>query len=822
VVPVRIARTKQSNCFSLAAIFAPGGAVATCVCLVDALKSPTPMPLTAGDRLGCYEILAALGAGGMGEVYRAKDSRLGREVALKVLPDRFVETPDALRRFDRETRTLASLSHPNIVVLHDVGAQPTVPGGPPLAYAVMELLAGETLRERLSRALTWREAVDITASIADGLAAAHAKGIIHRDLKPENVFLTEDGRVKILDFGLAQGEPVQLTLATEASTITAFQSKVVEGTIGYMSPEQLQGKAVQTTSDLFSLGCCLYEMIGGRRPFRGDSAADVIAATLKGEAAPLETGPPIPDALRGTINRCIQKDPRERFHSAHDLAIALRDVKEGSVSGHQRLRRRSLGIALLVLIVAGVTAWAVFSKVVRHGAITSLAVLPFTAGGGPETEYLSEGLTETLINSLSQLPQIDVMSWSAVAQYGGRNENPLEAGRTLGVQAVLTGRVIQSSQNLRVSVALVDVNSARNIWGQKYNRRMDEIFVLQDDIAAEICDQLRLKLSSDQQKRLVRRFTNNTRAYQLYLQGRHHWRTRTPEGTKRAIALFEEAIASDPEYALAWSGLADAWVIGELPVTTQEAGNRARAAALNAVRLDDALPESHVSLSRIRFVYDRDWAGAENQARKALDRNPEHAEAHRWYSVMLTRLGRMNEAEREIHRALDLDPLNANNQQTLASFLYWAGRASEAEHEFRKILELDRNSGPAHAGLGLIEAGKGQHEQAISESRKGVDLAPNNLGVLSDLGYVYAVAGRRDDARKIIQELLRQTSKRSISSHYIGCIYAGLGEKDHAIEWLEKAYRENSQWLPHVKLDPQLKVLRGDPRFEDLLRRIGF
>jgi len=786
------------------------------------------MPLSAGDRLGPYEILAALGAGGMGEVYRANDLRLGREVAVKVLPDRFVRSPDALRRFNREAKTLASLSHPNIVVLHDIGAEPDISGSSPVAYAVMELLEGETLRQRLSgAALNWRQAVEIAASVAEGLSAAHAKDIIHRDLKPENIFLTADGRVKILDFGLAHSGTAPVSSERpDASTVTALQGGVLEGTIGYMSPEQLQGKPSQTASDLFALGCCLYEMISGRRPFTGASAADVIAATLKGEAAPLPIADGSgPDSLHGIIAHCLQKELSQRFHSAHDLAIALRDLEEGSLSAHrpQLLPRRSLAIAVLIVIVAVITAWAAFSRVARHGAITSLAVLPFTTvSGDSETEYLSEGLTEILINSLSQAPQLAVISLSTVSRYSGRRENPLEVGRGLGVQAVLIGKVVQRGQDLLVSAELVQVDSTRNIWGNKYRRRMDEILTLQDEIAAEISDQLRLKLSRDQQKQLVRRSTENTEAYQLYLKGRHYWRKRTPEGSKQAIAFFEEAIAKDPQYGLAWSGLADSWVIGELPVTTSEAVNRARAAAMNAVRLDDALPDVHLSLSRVQFVYDRNWVGAENEARKALDRNPKYAEAHRWYSVMLTRLGRMDEAERQIRRALDLDPLSPYNQETLASFLYWASRPNEAEDEFRKILELDPNSAFAHGGIGVLQARKGMHETAISESRRAVDLAPDNVGALSDLGYVYAVAGRRADARKIIEDLLHKAATRPVSSHYIACIYAGLGEKALAMEWLEKAYQENSQWLCHIKFDPQLDILRGDPHFADLLRRIGF
>ena len=580
------------------------------------------MPLSAGNKLGPYEILAPLGAGGMGEVYRAKDSRLGREVAVKVLPERFVQTSEALRRFNREAMIVASLSHPNIVVLHDIGIEPNLSGGSPFAYAVMELLEGETLRQRLSgAALNWRQAFGIAASVAEGLSAAHAKGIIHRDLKPENIFLTsrrtrEDPR---LWFGAFRTASVS-SEGPEASTVTAVRSGVLEGTIGYMSPEQLQGKPSQTASDLFALGCCLYEMISGRRPFTGMSPADVIAATLKGEAAPLKTEDrTIPDALHGIIVRCLQKDPSQRFHSAHDLAIALRDLEGGSLSAHrqQMLPRRSLAISVLVFIVAVITAWAVFSRLVRHGAITSLAVLPFTSvSGGSETEYLSEGLTEILINSLSQVPQLSVISLSAVSRYSERKGNPLEVGRALGVQAVLIGKVVQRGQDLLVSAELVQVDSARNIWGNKYSRRMDEILTLQDEIAAEISDQLRLRLSRDQQKQLVRRSTENTKAYQLYLKGRHQWRKRTPEGSKRAIAFFEEAIAEDPQYGLAWSGLADSWVTGELPVTTREAANRARAAAMNAVRLDDALPDVHVSLSRVRLVYDRNWGAPKTKPEK--------------------------------------------------------------------------------------------------------------------------------------------------------------------------------------------------------------
>jgi serine/threonine protein kinase len=516
------------------------------------------MTLKLGTRLGPYEIVAPLGAGGMGEVYRARDSRLNRDVAIKVLPERLSQNPQSLARFEREAKAVAALSHPNILVLFDVGTHDG------LTYAVTELLEGQTLRERLDAlSIPWRKAVEIGAAVAEGLSAAHSKGIIHRDLKPANIFLTSDGRVKILDFGLARRQP---SVSPEEETATFADAETeagtILGTVGYMSPEQVRGGTAEASSDIFSLGCVLYEMVTGQRAFRGSSAGDIMAAILKEEPAPMaDSARQIPPELDRIIERCLAKNAGQRFHSAHDLAFALKSTLTASTERQSealpRPTRLRLALGLLVAVLVIVLAGAFVYRKNRAGAsIDSLAVLPFVnIGGDPNTEYLSDGITESLIDSLSQVPNLKVMSRSAAFRYKGKDADARTAGRELGVRAVLTGRITQRGDTLVVSTELVNVDDNSALWGEQYNRKLSDALAVQQEIAQQISEKLRLRLSSEQKTELAKHQTDNPEAYQLYLKGRYYASKFDTENLKKGLDYFQQAVALDPKYALAYDGI---------------------------------------------------------------------------------------------------------------------------------------------------------------------------------------------------------------------------------------------------------------------------
>jgi serine/threonine protein kinase len=560
------------------------------------------MPLASGDQLGPYRIQSLIGKGGMGEVFRARDSRLNRDVALKILPEHLASDPQAMARFDREARAVAALSHPNILVLHDVGAEANI------HYAVTELLDGETLRERIARGpLPWRKAAEMGAAIAEGLAAAHAKGVVHRDIKPANIFLTSDGHVKILDFGLAQ---VRKPPAEDESTVTLTEAgnPTVMGTIGYMSPEQVRGEESQAPSDIFSLGCVLYEMVTGRRAFTGRSANDTLAAILKEEPPPLaDSAKPAAPEFQRVIERCLAKSPALRFHSAHDLAFALRSLS-GLSGEHKAAPLARLGrwaVAGMILVVISILAAAGFYYWRSRGGegIDSLAVLPFVnSSGSPNADYLSDGITESLMDSLSQLPNIKVMSHDAVFRYKGKNTDARAVGRELGVRAVLTGRIVQRADSLSVSAELVDVAGNAHLWGEQYDRKVADALAVQREIAAEISGKLRARLSNERKTQIARRQTENPEAYQRYLKGHYYASKFDTENLNKGLEYFHQALALDPNYALAYQGIAQYYNLATdwlMPAT--EAGPKAEEAARKALEVDTSLIEAHVHLASEYF-----------------------------------------------------------------------------------------------------------------------------------------------------------------------------------------------------------------------------
>jgi len=754
-----------------------------------------------GDRLGPYEIVAPLGVGGMGEVYRARDTRLEREVAVKVLPERLAADPQALARFEREAKAVAALSHPNILALYDIGSE----GG--VSYAVTELLEGETLRQRMTGALPASKAIEIAAAVAEGLAAAHSKGVIHRDIKPENIFLTSDGRVKILDFGLARRES-----AGDPQAETVTEPGTVMGTIGYMSPEQVRSEKAEATSDIFSLGCMIYEMISGQRPFARKTTAETMAAILNNDPPALPGAAP---ELELVVRRCLEKNPGERFQSARDLAFALKSVgSRRSQVGWKPL----VGMAALVAVAAAIGGYWLLRPA---RMIESIAILPF-AGAAGDTEYLSDGLTESLINSLSRVSGLKVMSRSAVFRYKGKDPDPQAVARDLKVRAVLTGRLVQRGENLTISAELVDTRDASHLWGEQYTRKLADLQGVQEEIAREIAEKLRLRITGEQQKSLARRQTPNSEAYQDYLRGRYFWNRRTGESLNTAIGHFNQAIAKDPTFALAYAGLADCWVLMSFytPTPSRECYPKAKAAALAALKIDDTLAEAHAVLGRTDHMYAWNWTGAERGFRKALELNPKYATAHQWYGQYLYSMRRDEEAFAEMRRAQDLDPLSLIISTILGDLLLERHRYDEALEEYRRAFAMDPNFAWARYGLGKVYVSKLMYSEAIAEFQAALKLQEKDARILASLGNAYAVSGDQGEARRILAELMARSKLGYVSPEAFAVVYAGLGDKDRAFEWLRKAVDERAATL-FLYVGPVFDRLQSDPRYAELLRRMN-
>jgi serine/threonine protein kinase/tetratricopeptide (TPR) repeat protein len=755
--------------------------------------------LSAGSRVGPYEVLSLLGEGGMGQVYRGRDPRLGRDIAIKVLSADSIHDTEATARLEREARAIAALSHPNILAVHDVGHDNAT------FYLVTELLEGQTLREEIrGHAMSWRRAVEIGAEVAEGLAAAHAKSIVHRDLKPENIFVTEDGRVKILDFGLAQTDPM-LAQRDEANIPTTkwFQTHpgTVIGTLGYMSPEQLRGEAVDPSADIFSLGCILYELVTSKKPFHRDSGAATIAAILKDDLPRDELSAVVPPEFQRIIEGCVEKNPSTRFQSARDLALTLRAIGSSSVHGD-----------LLKTIV----------KRRSSKAIDSIAVLPMVnASSDAEAEYLSDGITEGLINKLSQLPKLKVMARSTVFRYKNRNADPQSVGRELRVRAVLTGVVKHIGDRLHITVELVDSLDGAQLWGDSFSRSFADLVKLQEEMSREIAEKLRPKLTGAEKKKLRRKSTENSAAYQLYLKGRYYWNKRTEESLRKGIQFFREAIESDQSFASAYAGLADSFITlaTNIPLPPRDAMPKAKAAAMKAIEIDDQLAEAWASLAAVKWWFDWDSEGAEEAYRRAIELNPNYATAHDGYAMLLSAQGRFDEAVEQFSKASDLDPLSLIIAVHAGWPFYFARDFESAIKRFRKALELDERFIPAHGWLGLALGQQRRYAEAIDAFIRAleVDRVPILLAMLA---HTYAIAGQDNDALALVAVLDEEAQRRYISPYDIAIIHAGLGYTDSAIAQLRKALEDRSAWMVFLNVDSRLDSLRDEPAFAEILAQL--
>lgn len=833
-----------------------------------------------GQTVGHYKILSLLGEGGMGQVYLAEDQRLGRRVAFKRLPAEFTFSPDRVRRFEQEARAASALNHPNIVTIHEIGQ---TDGN---QFIVTEFVEGRTLRQLMNaRPFNLNEALNVCMQVAGALTAAHAAGIVHRDVKPENIMVRADGYVKILDFGLAKLTE-RTTTGAEPETDTLLRSNpgLIMGTVQYMSPEQARGREIDGRADIWSLGVVLYELLVGQVPFTGETPSHVMVSVMEGEFRPLADCVTVPVELDRIVTKSLRKNKKERYETARELAHDLKNLKqelqlEGRMKESVLADNKSIGTLLQsgerktgslapalaaatlnvgvvyptssakylvgefqrhkrgVVIITAVAVMAIAAVTYFYwsrnhfpagDAIDSIAVLPFVnEGGDSSNQYLCEGITDSIINSLGGLPSLRVVPFNSVITYKGKQTDPQSAAKALNVRAVLVGRLTQQGDNLIVSTELVDARDNRLLWGEKYNRKLSDLLVVQTAIAQEISQNLRLRLSPQEQKQLAKRYTENTEAYRLYILGSYSSRGAPgKEKLAESIKYFEQAIKLDPRYALAYAGLATTYKELGLRgfLTPKEAWQKVQEAALKAVELDDTLAEAHAALSTAKHA--RDWVGAGKEAKRALDLDPNSAGVNRGYALYLAYSGRSDEALEYAKRAEDLDSRNPSSLRppaTLPLVYFLARKYDLAIDEYRKALDNNPTNAQFHFFLGEAYVANGNYLDGVAELQKAVALddSPERWDRQPVLAYAYAVSGQRDKAVTILNEQKRLAKQRYISPYNFAIIYTGLGDKDGAFAALSQAVDEEAYVASQIPARPMFDSLRSDLRYKELLRHMN-
>jgi serine/threonine protein kinase/Tfp pilus assembly protein PilF len=785
----------------------------------------------AGTTISHYRILSRIGAGGMGEVYLAQDAKLDRKVAIKFLPESFVADEQARKRLVREAQAAAKLDHPNICSIYEVGEEDR------RSFIVMQYVQGETLDIRIKRKpFDLSESLSIATQIADALVEAHAHGIIHRDIKPANVIITPRGQAKVMDFGLAKTMTTG-AIDTEAATQSLLTTPgTIIGTVPYMSPEQVKGEKIDARSDIFSFGVGLYEMISGRQPFANDSAAATASAILTKEPSPLARYcANVPDELQRIVRKCLEKDRAHRFQTVNELLIDLNRLRkeresasalEEQITPKRQSKLRRYAFATITLMILAMSGIGVYRFLTPRQSITSVAVLPFVnVNADPDTEYLSDGISDSIIDRLSQLPSLKVMSHTAVFHYKNKETDARAIGRELGVEAVLTGRLVKRNDALTINLELVDAKDNSHLWGERYDRKLSDLLALQREIPVDISEKLRLRLSGESKERLTRAYTGNTEAYQLYLKGRYSWEKWTLDGAKQAVEYFEEAIRKDSNYSLAYAGLADVYLFGAgagAGLPQKEAHRRGREAATKALSLDPQLGEAHAALAGVLLYDDWDFAGAEREYKRALELNPSYAEGHHQYSHLLLLLGRITESFAESKKFLELDPVSESPIGHLGYHYLYARQYDEAIQQYQKDLQLypDSTHGFRRIKLGDAYYEKGMFSEAVEEYLKGFAEGGFTADKIAELREAFARSGIKGFYQKLLEQFKAgpQTEQDKVT---IAELYARLGEKDQAFEWLEKAYAEHSDGLVRLKEELGFDNLRSDPRYADLVRRVG-
>ncbi len=779
-----------------------------------------------GKIISHYRIVEEIGRGGMGVVYRAEDTKLRRVVALKFLPQHLNVNDTEQARFLQEAQAAATINHPHVCTVYDIideGGQQCI---------VMEYVDGTTLKERMP-AKSVQEALAYAVQIGDALKEAHAKGIVHRDIKSENIMVDRKNQIKVMDFGLAK--------LRGAMKLTRTSSTV--GTLGYMAPEQLQGGEVDTRSDIFSFGVVLYELLTGRMPFHGEHEAAIMYSIVNEEPRALQSlRTEIPPELERIVRRALEKDPEDRYQHVDDMASELRRLQKQTTrvvrpdqpqpaSREERAEpvrppvrwKKPLWLGLAAAVIVAAALWY-FLPGRSDQTITSMAVLPFVnTGGDPSKEYLSDGFTEGLINSLSRLPGMKMMSSSSVFRYKGKEIDPRAVGNELHVGAVLLGKILQNNDALTVSVELVDTKDNSHLWGEQYTRSLSDLASLQGIITRDLSNQLNIALSGEQQHLITQQMTENSEAYQLYLKGRFYWFKRTQEGLTKAVEYFNQAIEKDPSFGRAYAGLADAYVImgGYSFMPPKEAEEKSRAAARRALEIDDRLAEAHTTLAVLYENYDWDWKNSEREYRRALELDPNYATAHQWYGEFLGSTGRPEAALAELQKSIELDPLVPIHYLSTYTVLLPLHRYKDAVQFVEKALEIDPSFPRAHSSLGWIYNATGKLEDAVRET--GIAIVNSDSGVeyIAELGYIEGRMGKREEALSILGLLQQKAQHEYVDPYLLGAVYVGLGNDDEAFQHFTRAVDEHSTYMEYLNVDPVLEPVRGDPRFKALVKRVG-
>ena len=791
-----------------------------------------------------YRIVEKIGEGGQGTVYRAVDTTLDRPAVVKVLPPALTDSASNLVRFEREAKLASSLDHPNICTifgLHKVDG---------IHFIAMQYVEGRNVRELVAgKPLDLRQALSIAIQVTNALAAAHARGIVHRDIKARNVMVASNGTVKVLDFGLAKLiEPEHASSSDPQLT----EVGVPYGTSTYAAPEQAQGLPVDHRGDIFSTGVLLYEMLAGTWPFRGKTALDVRYAVVYHKPKPIAEARGedslLIQRLQPILDQALAKEPNDRYQRIEDmrsdLQEVLREIDGDSTFGstltdatqsiaprmlptpHGFWTRPRLITALVVsAVLVALLSFLAFRRsrsAEASAPINSLAVLPFS-NTDSSTEYLSDGITESLIENLSQLPDLKVKSSSTVFHYKGNSRDPKEIGKELGVHALLSGSIIQRGDELAVSVELIDVRDDSHIWGERYGRKVSEVVTLPQQISRDVSQRLRARTDVMDHAQITRNYSPDSEAYRLYLQGRYHWNKRTVEGLRKGIDYFDQAIMRDQDYGLAYAGLADCYVLLNVyNVASADASYpKAEAAANRALAINPNLAEAHTSLAFVTYRYHLKWAEAEQHFKQAIALNPNYATAHQWYSSYLAALGRLDESVSEARTAHELEPFSLTIYSDYVRSLYYAGQLDQAHSEALKLYDMDRNFARAYYELGLVLEAQGKLEEAIAAFRNALKSAPDNVTAITALGHAEALAGKKADAERLIARLQELSKQQYVSPFQTAVIYAGLGDRKQALDWLEKSRAERFNWLPFLQVDPVFKNLRSEARFIELAKSLG-